>query len=66
MAPIWFSISCLWREVAVRCLMEMFGIARGGSGQSALQVGFEGDGPVCGRKLEGGGMLANKEEFERV
>lgn len=35
MAPIWFSISCLWREVTVG---DDVWPSSGGLGQSALQV----------------------------
>lgn len=63
-APIWFSISCLWREVTVGDGVVWHTL--GGLGQSALQVGLWSDRPVCGRKLEGGGILANKREFEGV
>lgn len=64
MTPIWFSISCLWKEVKVGDRDVWHGL--GGVGQSALQASFGGDRPVCGRKVEGGGILANMGEFKGV
>lgn len=64
MAPIWFSISCLWREVTVGDGHAW--LSAGKLESSTLQVRLWGDRSVCGRKLEGGGILANKGEIKGV